>query len=40
MALKAPFLPLENTPGQGAGGPAGKNPEAGEAVPGAADRTQ
>lgn len=40
MDLKAPFLSLENTPGQRAGGPAGENPEAGEAVPSAAVRAQ
>lgn len=40
MALKAPFVSLENTPGQRARGPAGENPAAGEAVPGAADRAQ
>lgn len=40
IALKAPRLSLENTPGQRAGGPTGENPAAGEVVPGAADRTQ
>ena len=40
MKLKAPFLSLENTPGQRVGGSAGENPAAGEAVPSAAVRAQ
>ena len=40
MELKALFLSLENTPGQRAGGPAGENTAAGEAVSGTAVRAQ
>lgn len=37
VSLNASFLYLENRPGQRAGGPAGENPAAGEAVPSTAD---
>lgn len=40
VSLNAPFLYLENSPGQRAGRSAGENPTAGEAVPSTADRAQ
>lgn len=40
MALKAPFLSLENTPGQRVREPAGENPATGKTVSGTADRAQ